>query len=238
MSKRAGISKRRGQANQAASTVGGGMLEVIGIVIPTYKRPHAIKRAHDNAHENTETPHKIYFVIEPEEWGSYNVIKENNYNLIISKYPGNHTGAANTAYEETHEPFFIIANDDFNFHKGWDTIALAKMTDGIGVVGLNDGSSGSRTAITLVRRDYIKNYSGSMDTINTLYYPGYNHNYVDTEFSATAKKRGMWAESDDAIVEHLHWAFNKAVMDDTYAKSNATSPTDANLYASRSHLWQ
>lgn len=210
----------------------------LAIIIPTFRRPHAIVRAHNNAHENTETPHKIYFVIEPGEWASYNVIKENHFNLIISKYPGNHTGAANTAYEETHEPFFIIANDDFNFHKGWDTKALACMGDNYGVVGLNDGSSSSRTAITLVRRDYIKNYSGSIDTINTLYFPGYNHNYVDTEFSAVANKRGKFIVCDDAIVEHMHWAFNKATMDDTYKKSNDTAPTDANLYASRQHLWQ
>lgn len=209
----------------------------IGIVIPTFKRPHAIKRAYENAHENTETPHKIYFVIEPEEWASYNTIKENNYNLIISKYPGNHTGAANTAYEETNEPFFIIANDDFNFHKGWDIAALGAMGDKYGVCGLNDGSSSSRTAITLVRRDYIKNYSGSIDTTNTLYYPGYNHNYVDTEFSAVAQKRGQFVVCDEAVVEHMHWAFNKATMDETYSKSNATSPEDSRLFQSRQHLW-
>lgn len=213
------------------------MSDVIGIVIPTYKRPHAIMRAYNNAHENTTMDHKIYFVIEPEEWASYNVIKENNLNLIISKYPGNHTGAANTAYEETTDPFFMIANDDFNFHPGWDIKAMEKMTEGVGVVGVNDGMD-RYTPITLVRRAYIKEFSGSPDTVNTLYYPGYNHNYVDTEFSEVAKKRGKWAEAPESIVEHMHWAFNKAVMDETYTKSNATAPADSVTYKSRQRLWQ
>lgn len=213
------------------------MQNVIGIIIPTYRRPHAIVRAYNNAHENTETDHRIYFVIEPEEWDSFNVIKENNYNLIISKYPGNHTGSANTAYEETTEPFFMIANDDFNFHKGWDIKALEKMTDDIGVVGVNDGNN-RYTPITLVRRAYIEEFSGSPDTVNTLYYPGYNHNYVDTEFSEVAKKRGKFAEAPESMVEHMHWAFNKATMDETYSKSNATAPADSITYQNRQHLWQ
>lgn len=212
----------------------------LSIIIPTWKRPESIVRAYNNAHENTKVDHTIYFVIEPEEWASYNVIKENNYNMIISKYPGNHAGAANTAYEETHEPFFVIANDDFNFHSGWDTPALAKMKDpSIGVVGLNDGSgNNSFTTIALVRRDYIKNYSGSIDTKNTLYYPGYNHNYIDTEFSATARKRNAFIACPESVVEHMHYAFGKAQMDKTYERSNATAPIDAQTFASRQHLWQ
>ncbi len=209
----------------------------LAIIIPTYKRPHAIRRAFDNAHDNTSTPHKIYFVIEPEEWASYNVIKENNLNLIISKYPGNHTGAANTAYEETKEPFFMIANDDFNFHPGWDVKAMEKMTEGVGVVGVNDGND-RYTPITLVRRAYIQEFSGSPDTVNTLYYPGYNHNYVDTEFSEVAKKRGMFAECPESIVEHMHYTFNKSPMDNTYEKSRATSNVDQITYESRRHLWE
>jgi glycosyltransferase involved in cell wall biosynthesis len=210
----------------------------LAIIIPTFKRPHSLECVAKSAHENTKANHRIYFVIEPEEWASFNEIKRLGESVIISKYPGNHTGAANTAYEETTEPFFIVANDDFKFHKDWDVPALAKFDDPkVGVVGLNDGQSSNYTAITLVRRDYIKNYSGCIDIPNVLYFPGYNHNYVDTEFSATAKKRGMWGECPESVVEHMHWAFGKAEMDDTYSKSNATAPIDQQTYNSRQHLW-
>lgn len=212
-------------------------MNTLAIFIPTYHRPHSMERAATNAHENTTTPHTLYFVSEPDDQATIDKSHELKENLIISKYPGSHTGAANTAYWETKEPFFIMANDDFNFHKDWDTLALAKMAEGVGVVGLNDGFSGNMTAITLVRRAYIKEHSGVMDADNTLYHPGYNHNFVDTELSTVCKKRGMWAECPESVVEHMHWAFNKSVKDATYEKSNATEYKDRELFGYRSHLW-
>lgn len=212
---------------------------MLDIIIPTFKRPHSLERASKNAHENTKCKHTLTFVVEPEDQESIDKINELGEKLLISKYPGNHTGAANTAYEETKEPFFIIANDDFNFHYGWDEPALEKMKDEtIGVVGLNDGKSQRFTTITLVRRKYIQEHSGVMDMPNTLYYPGYNHNYVDTEFSNTAMKRNMFAICPESVVEHMHWAFGKAQMDPTYEKSNKTTSQDAHTYSQRQHLWQ
>lgn len=212
---------------------------MLDIIIPTFKRPHSLERVSKNAHDNTQCEHTLTFVVEPDDKESIDKITELGENLLISKYPGNHTGAANTGYEETKEPFFIVANDDFNFHPNWDVPALAKMEDkSIGVVGLNDGKSQRFTTITLVRRDYIKEHSGVMDIPNTLYYPGYNHNYVDTEFSNTAMKRNMFAICPESIVEHMHWAFGKAQMDETYDKSNKTASQDAHTYSQRQHLWQ
>jgi len=208
----------------------------IAVIIPTFNRTDKLERAAKNVHENTTISHRIYFVIEPGEWASFNEIKRIGESLIISKYPGCHTGAANTAYEETYEPFFMLANDDFNFHPGWDIEAMSKMVDGVSVVGVNDGM-GQYTPITFVRRSYIQEQSGSMDTKNTLYFPGYNHNYVDTEFAETAKKRGVWTECPESVVEHLHWTYNKSPMDKTYEKSHATASQDQLLYESRRILW-
>ena len=212
---------------------------MIDVIMPSYGRPHALKKAADNAYENTKNSMILTFVFEPTDEESIKVAKEIGKKYILSKYPGNHTGAANTAYEMTDEPFFIIANDDFNFHKDWDVPAIEKMVDPvIGVVGLNDGSNTGFTAITLVRRVYIETQSGCMDIPNTLYFPGYNHNYVDTEFSSTAKKRGAYIACPESVVEHMHWAFGKSVMDATYEKSNATSQADSITFGNRCHLWQ
>lgn len=209
----------------------------LAIIIPTFNRADKLERAAKNAHDNTTVNHNLYFVVEPGDWHSYNEAKRIREHVIISSWPGNHTGAANTAYLETFEPFFILANDDFNFHPGWDTLALAKMTEGIGVVGVNDGMN-NYTPITLVRRSYIQEQSGSPDTKNTLYFPGYNHNYVDTEFSEVAKKRGVFVECPESIVEHMHYTFNKSPMDKTYEKSKATASLDQATYEFRKHLWQ
>jgi len=208
---------------------------MIDIIIPTFRRPDSLERAAKNARENTYSPMNLYFVVEPTDSLSIDKLEELGEKYIISEAPGSHTGAANTAYHKTTEPFFIMANDDFNFHKDWDIPAMAAM-EGNSVVGLNDGSGGC-VAITLVRRKYIEEQSGCVDIPNTLYFPGYNHNYVDTEFREVAIKRGVWTTAPDSIVEHMHWAFGKAKMDETYDKSNKTSPLDAATFSSRQHLW-
>lgn len=211
-------------------------MNTLAVIVPTYHRPQALEALVANIHDNTATPHTIYFVTEPDDQASIDEVNRLEQNLIISKYPGTHTGAANTAYESTLEPFFIIANDDFNFHKEWDTKALEAIK-GYGVCGLNDGYSGSFTQITLVDRNYIQTQSGVVDEPNTLYHRGYHHNYVDTEFSQTAQKRGMFTICHDAVVEHKHYTFNKSKIDDTYKKTITRVTQDSALYESRKHLF-
>ena len=209
----------------------------LSICVPTFHRPHALESLVKNIHEATTTPHSIYFVTEPDDAESIAEINRLGENLIINKYPGTHTGAANTAYESTSEPYFIIANDDFTFHLDWDVRALLAIT-GFGVCGLSDGFSKQYTQITLVDRNYIETQSGVIDEPNTLYHRGYHHNYVDTEFSETAKKRGMFTTCSESVVEHRHYSYNKSPMDDTYRKTLTGVSHDMALYESRRHLWE
>lgn len=213
---------------------------MIGIYIPTFHRPHKLLDVAKNVHEKTHDQHHLVFVVEPDDIETIEKVKEIGEELLISKHPGNHTGAANTAYEELKDPFFIIANDDFNFHQDWDVPVLKMFEENpvLGVIGVDDGSHQGFTTITVVRRAYIEQYSGCMDIPNTLYFPGYNHNYVDTEFSATAMKRGMFAACPASMVEHMHWAFGKGTMDETYDKSNKTAPKDAETFGMRQQLWR
>lgn len=210
---------------------------MIAIIVPTYHRPHALEPLVLNIEEVTFTPHKIYFVTEPDDEESITEVKRLKQNLIINKYPGTHTGAANTAYKETTELYFIIANDDFHFMPEWDTRALDKIK-GYGVCGLNDGFSTYYTQITLVSRDYIKTQSGVIDEPDTLYHRGYHHNYVDTEFSKTAMKRGMYIACPESVVEHRHFSYNKSPLDDTYKKTLSRVDQDRALYESRKVLFE
>jgi len=211
---------------------------MIAIVIPTYHRANTLERVASNIWENTDCDYQLYFVVEKDDQETIEAAsKIKEATIIINKYPGTHTGAANTYYETCNDPYFIMANDDFNFHKGWDTLALSKFSDKVGIVGVNDGMN-NMTPITIVSRKYIREYSGCMDMPNQLYYPGYNHNFVDTEISQVCKKRGMWAEEPESIVEHMHWTFNKSPIDKTYEKSHATNTQDQILYESRKHLWE
>lgn len=213
------------------------MISKIAVIVPTYHRPKALEPLVKNINENTTVPHVIYFVTEPDDEESISEVNRLGEKLIINKYPGTHTGAANTAYEETTEPYFIIANDDFTFHKEWDTRSLEAIK-GFGVCGVSDGFSQYYTQITLVSRDYIKTQSGVIDDPNTLYHRGYHHNYVDTEFSKTAMKRGMYTACPEAVVEHRHFSYNKSSMDETYSKTISKVDQDRALYEARKHLFE
>lgn len=207
----------------------------IAVIVPTYHRARRLERVAKNIHDNTQS-HTLYFVCEPGDTPSIKEIEQLGELCIINKVPGTHTGAANTAYQETCEPFFIIANDDFNFTLGWDVAALEKMNEGFSVVGLNDCISDSFTQITLVRRSYIETQSGVVDEPNTLYHSGYHHNYVDTEFAEVAMMRGVYIKCPESRVEHKHWT-KGAPMDETYKKTFSRASHDQRLYQSRRHLW-
>lgn len=207
----------------------------IGVYIPTLGRPDKLAPLASNIHETTFSPHSVYFVVEPDDTASIEAVKATGEQLVINKLPGTHTGAANTVYKETTEPFFIIANDDFWFHPSWDVHALEKMVDGVNVVAVNDTITDCLTTF-LIRRSYIETQSGCMDVPDVVFFPGYHHNYVDTEFREVACKRGVFAKAPLSVVEHKHWTAG-AKMDTTYQQSLQKDSVDAQTFRARRHLW-
>lgn len=212
--------------------------DLLAVCVPTYGRSERLASVATNIHENTQVPHKIYFGVEPEDTASQEAIKAIGEEFVISKYPGCHTGAANTIVELLTEPFFIMANDDFNFHKDWDTHAIPGMSENVMVLGLNDMGTGKCNTIFLVKLRYIREMSGVMDEPNTYFYSGYKHNFADTEFYETAIMRGVFAICPDSKVEHMHPGFGKGVKDPTYHRSDSTANGDREVYNSRRSNWQ
>jgi hypothetical protein len=211
---------------------------MIGIYLPTFGRPHALQRVVDNIREATVTPHEIVFVTEPHDPESSVAAAATGETEIVNAYSPSYSNALQTAYEVFRHPFFIGANDDFDFQPGWDEVALAAMVDGVAVVGLNDGAPGCGfTTISLVRRSYIDEQSGVIDMPNRVNYP-YRHNYVDTEFHATAVHRGVFVAAPDARVHHKHPDWGHATSDATYLKGQGTLDQDAEVFRSREHLWR
>lgn len=147
--------------------------------------------------------------------------------------------AIQTAYEADDSPYFVAANDDFDFQPGWDTTALSCLeASGAQVAALNDGSPSPfrfRT-IALVRREYIEEQSGVCDMPGRVFYP-YHHNYVDTEFYFTARKRGVLVECPESVVIHRHPDWGFASTDSTYLRAQETLSEDAQTFNARAHLW-
>lgn len=214
----------------------------VGIFVPTFGRPHELSRVVDNLYEFTKPElFTLYFIAESGDDPTIEVAKTLRANLIINEGKPCYADAINTAYHKTQEPYFFAGADDLGFHKGWLENALSHMKDGICVVGTNDlgqipiGEERNSTHY-LVERVYIKERSGVVDMKDTVLYP-YHHNYTDTEFTATAIHRGVYAYCPESFVEHLHPVWNKGQWDETYKKGQVTSSQDQRLYNERRNLW-
>jgi hypothetical protein len=141
-------------------------------------------------------------------------------------------------YEVAKEPFQIHINDDFEFMQNWDEVPIAMFErEDLMVVGLRQNEADRHgSAICMWRKRYIKEQSGVIDIPNRVFYT-YNHNFIDTEFTQTAQKRGVWAKCDPLVLHHLHPGFTGKEKDDTYKKNDLTFEDDERAFNQRKHLW-
>lgn len=164
--------------------------------------------------------------------------------LIVSWQPGSGDWARkiNRALDSTDAPFLLFAADDVVFHPGFDEPMLALAREGFGVVGCRDlGNTsvdrGQHCCHPLVSRAYI-DACGTIDECGKALHEGYRHNFVDVELVETAKARGAWAFTPDAVIEHLHPFWRKGSDDATYELGRRHYHEDARLYQQRRVLWE
>jgi len=215
----------------------------VGIFIPTFGRPHELSRVVDNLYENTPPDlFELYFIVENGDQATIDAIKPLRAKLIVNEGKPCYADAINTAYHKTREPYFFTGADDLGFYVNWLEEALSHMSDKIKVVGTNDlgqipiGEQRNSTHY-LVARDYIKKYSGVIDMKDTVLYP-YVHNYTDVELTETAMSRGVYNYCPESKVEHNHFAWGKAQVDETYKRGLRSEGQDRNTFMQRRHLWQ
>lgn len=211
----------------------------IGILLPTYKRPHAIPIVAKNIEENTKHDFVLWFGLEADDEAGQRAAQATGHKWLINKYEPSYPNTIQTLYEADDSEFVIHANDDFIFKKDWDAVPVAMFErKDLMVVGLKQTESDySGSAIHLLRRKYIEEQSAVIDMPNRFLYP-YNHNYVDTELTETAQFRGVWAMCDQWVIDHRHPILHGInEKDETYKKNDATAPIDQKTYESRKHLW-
>jgi Glycosyl transferase family 2 len=212
------------------------------IFLPTYGRPQVIARVVQNIHETTSGDYRILFIVEPEDTASQEAIQATGEQFLINTGRASCASCINCAYHATDDPYFFIGADDLTFYPEWLTIALARMGNGIQVVGTNDlynpqVVAGETATHFLVARAYIQEQSGVVDQPDTVLYD-YSHNYCDTEFIDTAKARGVFVSEPLSIVEHKHWSFGLAPMDATYQRGMQENAHDMQMFLTRKHLWE
>lgn len=211
----------------------------LAIYLPTYKRPGALQKVATNLEENTKSTFTLYFGLEEEDYAGIEAARATGHKVIINKYEPGYSNTIQSIYENSTEPFWMHANDDFYFNLNWDEIPLSMFErPDLMVVGLRQTEGDLRgSAVCMARRKYIEEMSGVIDMPNRVFYP-YGHNYQDTEFTETAEKRGVWAKCDVQVIDHLHPGFVGGEKDETYLKNDRLAETDQRIYESRRHLWQ
>jgi hypothetical protein len=217
------------------------MRDQVAVLIPTVGRPHRVAEIVQNVTSTCEDA-RVYFIVEADDIATMEaVLGTRNCTMIQNLRSRNYAGAINTGVQMTRMPFVFAGADDLQFHPGWFETAVATMTDTIKVVGTNDlGNSevlaGEHATHYLVARDYAEN--GVADGDGIMLHEGYAHNWCDKEFIMTARHRGTFAPCLFSVVEHRHWAWGKATIDETYNKGSRTEPADRERYMARSHLWR
>ena len=205
----------------------------IAIFIPSLNRPDKLEPLINNIRENTKVSYKCYFVVSDNK--SIEIL-ERLGQTFFKDNGDSYINRMNFLYKNTTEPYMFMGSDDIWFTPNWDT-ELMKMTKEFDVI-VGDDCLNPAGTMALISRKYIKKYSGCIDTPDVLFYPGYKHNYADTEQFFTARHRGVFTRCMDSKVEHRHYISGKTSFDETYSKSNNTSGYDKLLFESRQHLWQ
>jgi len=207
------------------------------ILVPSLNRPHRLRDAVANIHENTPEEHFILFCVSDDE--SKTILDELDEWYLDDSDCEDHRYVTRMnkliAYLDDAKTVFF-GSDDVIHHQGWLTKALLVMDQGPSVVVVNDTCNPNGTQ-AVVRREYLER--AVFDAPGLAFHPGYRHNFADTEMFFTASRQGEYARALDSVVEHLHPHFGKPRRlgwDETYANAQKGWDEDVKLWEQRAAM--
>lgn len=219
----------------------------VAVLIPVLNRPERVEPLLESLNGcRSIIPIFPCFLCSPDDEAEIEAVTRSGVPPVVMSFPpgpGDYARKMNFGFDYTPDEFVFLAADDLRFWPGWIEHAIGThLQTGACVVGTNDLGNPSVTAgrhstHTLVHRNYRE--CGTIDDPEggKILHEGYHHNWVDTEFIATAEHRGTYAHAHDAVVEHLHPFWGKATDDATYKLGRDTYHTDGALFKIRSRLW-
>lgn len=217
---------------------------MIDILIPVLGRPTNAQTLADSVAVTSE-PYRLIFICSPGDSGQIAACEQTGAEVwVVDWKPGKGDCARklNWAFSKTDSEWVFQGADDIRFSHGWEhqALMLARKRDKA-VIGTNDLHNPSvlrrlQSTHTLFRRDYIESQGGTQDGSGLVFCELYDHQFIDTEFVETARRRQVWAFCRESIVEHLHPHWGLAEMDDTYIKAYRATNQDYRLYISRMGL--
>lgn len=218
---------------------------MVVIIVPVLRRPHRVEPLIASIERATDQPHRVLFVCTPEDEAQRSAVDAAGAERIDLEGPlraGDYARKINAGYRASTEPLLFLAADDLNFHPHWLERAADLLTDRVQVIGTNDLGNpavrrGRHATHSLVTREYC-DHRGTVDGPGQVLHEGYEHNFVDSEFVATAMARRAWAFARRSVVEHLHPHWNKGAMDSTYERGLAGFERDRRVFRRRSEMWK
>lgn len=215
----------------------------LAILVPVRRRPQRVTPLLDSI--GTSAPGaRVLFLVDPDDIAErHAVLSERGREDVRVKWTicrGGYARKINVGVRLTTEPLIFLGADDLDFHPGWLEAAATRLSPPVGVVGTNDLGNrrvrrGEHATHSLVARSYAD--EGSIDDAHVLLHEGYDHNFVDDEFVATARHRDSWDFAPDSHVEHLHPNWGKAEGDETYDLGQRHFNADRRLFRERTRLW-
>jgi glycosyltransferase involved in cell wall biosynthesis len=137
---------------------------------------------------------------------------------IIMDNNGGPVAAWNIAAKQSTGQILIQLSDDWKPFRGWDTAIVDAIgdTSAPAVLAVSDGHrKDDLLCMAILTRERYKQQG-------YLFHPEFFSMFSDNWFSHCAFRDGVVIDARDRITfEHVHPAFGKAEMDETYARSNA-----------------
>lgn len=216
---------------------------MIELLLPVLNRPQNAAKVVESIRAATIVPYRITFICSTGDDAEIEACRLTG-ETVIEVEGGDHEYARkiNAGVIVTVADFVFLGADDLAFRPGWDRAAIHRFhATNKPVIGTNDLGNpsvmaGLHATHSLVHRSYIE--QGSIDDPDRLLHEGYHHNWVDTEFIATAKHRDAFVFAADSVVEHLHPFWRKSADDEVYALGRRLYGQDRRLFDKRSALWR
>jgi hypothetical protein len=220
--------------------------DVIDVLLPVLGRPHRVAPLLENLALSTSVPLRIRFLCSAGDRQEIAAVKSEvskrpDVDFMLLDHPpaqGQYAKKINLGYRESEHPWLFLGADDIHFHQGWAEIALEAAGERFHVISFNDKMNyfvrqGLLATHSLIRRSYADDPGASLEGPGSIYYEGYNHNFVDCELSVLARDRGVFRFVRAATIEHLHPLAKRAPMDDTYMVGLADFDVDRATFVER-----
>lgn len=193
-------------------------LPVISLLHATRGRASQAIRTRSEWLRNADNPEAIEHIFAVDLDDEYAEVFQRFKTVFMQSGQGGCVAAWNSAAIHSKGDILVQLSDDWKPFKGWDTEILRCIgdTQKESVLAISDGHRNDNLlcmAILTRARYKAQGY---------LFHPEFFSMFSDNWFSFNAFKDGVVIDARDRITfEHLHPAFGKAEMDESYSRSNS-----------------